>query len=79
MAYMCKHTRIYMYNVQTLTDLPVTVINHDVVRFDVPVHDTHTVTVVQCPQQFVEIIANVIVCQLLIEGLYVCVCVRVCM
>ena len=34
---------------------PVLVVNHDIMRLDIPVHDTHTVTVVQCPQQLVQV------------------------
>ena len=34
---------------------PVLVIDHHVVRLDVPVHDPHAVAVVQSPQQLVQI------------------------
>ena len=47
----------------------MTVIDHDVVRFDVSVHDAHTVAVVQGPQQLVQVVANVVVCQLLVQSL----------
>ena len=47
----------------------MTVIDHDVVRFDVSVHDAHTVAVVEGPQQLVQVVANVVVCQLLVQSL----------
>ena len=34
---------------------PVLVVDHHVVRLDVPVHDPHAVAVVQSPQQLVQI------------------------
>jgi hypothetical protein len=36
-------------------------VDHDVVRFDVSVHDSHAVAVVECPQQLVEVVSDVIV------------------
>ena len=37
---------------------------HNVVWFDVSVHDSHTVTVVESSEQLVEVVSDVIVCQL---------------
>ena len=59
----------YIHCMYVHTHLPVTVINHDVVWFDISVHDAHTVAVVQGSQQLVEIVANVVVCQLLVQSL----------
>ena len=38
-------------------------VDHDVVRLDVPVHDAHAVAVVEGPQQLVEVAADVVVSQ----------------
>ena len=43
----------------------VFVIDHYVVRFDIPVHDAHAVTVVQGPQQLVQISPDIVVSQCL--------------
>lgn len=47
--------------------LPIFVVNHDVVWLDVPVHDAHAVTIVEGLKQFVQVEANVIVCQRLVK------------
>lgn len=44
-------------------------INHDVVWFDIPVHDPHAMTVVQCSQQLIQIVTDVIISQLGIQAL----------
>ena len=51
------------------TDLPVAVVDHDVVGLYVSVHDAHTVAVVESSQQLVQIVADVVVCQLLVQSL----------
>ena len=74
-----QHCTVFCTVKHTHTHLPVAVIDHDVVWFDISMHDAHTVAVVQRSQQLVEIVANVVVCQLLVESLCsVCVCVCVC-
>ena len=47
--------------------LSVLMVNHDIVRFDITVHDAHAVGIVQGLQQLVQVVADVIVCQVLIQ------------
>jgi len=44
-------------------------VNHDIVRLDISVHDSHAVAVVQCSQELVQIVPYVIVCQLRVQAL----------
>ena len=53
------------------TYLPVLVVDHDVVRLDVAMHHSHAVGIVQRLQQFIEIVAYVIVRQGRVELLEV--------
>ena len=45
------------------TNLSVVMVNHDVVWFDISMHDSHAVAVVEGPQQLVEVVSDVIICQ----------------
>ena len=45
----------------------VLVVNHDVVRFHVPMHDPHAVAVVQGPQQLVQVAAYVVIGERLVQ------------
>ena len=45
------------------------VVDHNIVWLDVSVHDPHTVAVVQSSEQLIEIVSDVIVSELLVEGL----------
>ena len=49
------------------TNLPMLMVDHDVVRLNVSVHDPHTVAVVQGLQQLKEIEPDVVVCQVLVQ------------
>lgn len=51
--------------------LPVLVVDHDVVGLHVPVHDAHTVAVIERLEQLVQVETDVIVGQRLIEQLEV--------
>jgi hypothetical protein len=44
-----------------LRPTPVFVIDHDVVRFDVPVHDAQAVAVVQSLQELVQVETDVVI------------------
>ena len=57
------HTSLW---VLTSAHLPVGVVDHDIVGFDVSMHDSHAMTIVQCSQKLIQVVTNVIVCQLLI-------------
>lgn len=54
---------------ETATHLSVLMVDHDIVWLDVSVHDSHAVTIVEGSQQLIQVVANIIVCQLLIECL----------
>uniref|UniRef100_A0AAG5D8W7 Secreted protein n=1 Tax=Anopheles atroparvus TaxID=41427 RepID=A0AAG5D8W7_ANOAO len=53
------------------TQLAVLVIDHHVMGLHVAVHDAHAVAVVQCLQQLVQIVPDVVVCERLVELLEV--------
>ena len=48
-------------------ELSVFVIDHDVVRFDVPVHDPHAVAVVQSLEKLVQVVPDVVIRQGLVK------------
>ena len=43
------------------SELTLFMINHDIVRLDIPVHDSVGVTIIQCLEQFENVVADVIV------------------
>ena len=55
----------------TTTHFSVLVVDHDVVWLDISVHDAHTMAIVECLQQLIEVEPNVVVCQSLVQLLQV--------
>ena len=49
------------------SELPVLMVDHNIVWFDVPVHDAHAVAVVQGLEELVQVVPDVIVSQGLIQ------------
>lgn len=42
-------------------------VNHDIVWFDIAMHYPHAVGIIQSFQQLVQVVADVIICQVLIQ------------
>jgi hypothetical protein len=49
------------------SEFAIFVIDHDIVRLHVSVHDSHAMAIIQCFEEFVEVIPDIIVRQCLIQ------------
>ena len=49
------------------SEFAIFVIDHDIVRLHVSVHDSHAMAIIQCFEEFVEVIPDIVVRQCLIQ------------
>ena len=49
------------------SEFAIFVVDHDIVRLNVSVHDSHAMAIIQCFKEFVEVIPDVVVGQSLIQ------------